>query len=78
MTKTVEERSSKQIALEKRERASAEGRTVMAEIAARNAFVRKNTVHLRELRLAKEAADREAQAALPPKAAKKTRRTSAP
>jgi hypothetical protein len=38
----------------------------MAEIAARNAFVAKNTVRLRELRLAKEAADREAQAALPP------------
>jgi len=38
----------------------------MAEIAARNAFIAKNTIRLRELRLAKEAADREAQAALPP------------
>jgi hypothetical protein len=36
----------------------------MAEIAARDAFVAKNTVRLRELRLAKEAKDRAS--ALPP------------
>ncbi len=36
----------------------------MAEIMARSEFVAKNTARLRELRLAKEAADRAAQAAL--------------
>ena len=60
-----DERSRKESAQEKRERTAAEGRSAMAEIAARNAFVAKNTIRLRELRLAKEAADREAQAALP-------------
>jgi hypothetical protein len=60
-----DERSPKESPQERRERAAAEGRSAMAEIAARNAFVAKNTIRLRELRLAKEAADREAQAALP-------------
>ena len=46
----------------------------MAEVAARNAFIAKNTLRLRELRLAKEAADREAQAALPPEPVKKPRK----
>jgi len=46
----------------------------MAEVAARNAFIAKNTLRLRELRLAKEAADREAQAALPPEPVKKSRK----
>lgn len=66
-----DKRSSKELAQEKRERAAAEGRSAMAEIAARNAFLAKNTIRLRELRLAKEAADREAQAALPPEPAMK-------
>ena len=60
-----DEPSRKESAQEKRERTAAEGRSAMAEIAARNAFVAKNTIRLRELRLAKEAADREAQAAFP-------------
>ena len=45
-----------------------------AEINARNAFIAKNTLRLRELRLAKEAADREAEAALPPKPVKKSKK----
>jgi hypothetical protein len=69
-----DDRSRKELAQEKRERAAAEGRTAMAEIAARNAFVAKNTIRLRELRLAKEAAEREAAAALPPQPARKSRR----
>jgi len=67
-------RSRKELAQEKRERTAAEGKSAMAEIAARNAFIAKNTVRLRELRLAKEAADREAQAALPPEPVKKSRK----
>ncbi|MFO1109636.1 MAG: hypothetical protein U1E61_10670 [Bradyrhizobium sp.] len=69
-----EERSRKELAQEKRERLAAEGRSAMAEIAARNAFVAKNTLRLRELRLAKEAADREAEAALPPEPARKSKK----
>ena len=46
----------------------------MAEIATRNAFVAKNMIRLRELRLAKEAADREAQAAVPPEPVKKSKK----
>lgn len=72
-----EERSRKELAQEKRERIAAEGRSAMAEIAARNAFIAKNTIRLRELRLAKEAADREAQAALPPEPATKPRKKRA-
>ena len=71
------ERSPKELAQEKRERAAAEGRSAMAEIAARNAFIAKNTIRLRELRLAKEAADREAQAALPLEPAAKPARKKA-
>ena len=63
MSKTTSERrSSKQFASEKRERAIAQGQSVMAEIAARNAVLQTNTSRLKELRLAKEAADRDAQA----------------
>ena len=69
-----DERSRKELAQEKRERAAAEGKSAMAEIAARNAFIAKNTIRLRELRLAKEAADREAQAALPPEPVRKSRK----
>jgi len=46
----------------------------MAEIAARNAFIAKNTLRLRELRLAKEAAEREQEAALPPEPVKKSKK----
>ena len=49
----------------------------MAEFAARNAFVAKNTIRLKELRLAREAADREAQAALPPEPVKRPRKKQA-
>lgn len=69
-----EERSRKELAQEKRDRIAAEGRSAMAEIASRNAFVAKNMARLRELRLAKEAADREAEAALPPEPVKKSRK----
>ena len=69
-----EERSRKELAQEKRDRLAAEGRSAMAEVAARNAFVAKNTLRLRELRLAKEAADREAKAALPPEPVKKSKK----
>ena len=72
-----DERSRKEQAQEKRDRAAAEGRSAMAEIAARNAFVAKNTIRLRELRLAKEAADREAQAALPLEPARKPKKKQA-
>lgn len=64
--KSIDNRSPKEIAAAKRERAAADGKSAMAEIAARQAFVEKNTVRLRELRLAKEAADREALLANPP------------
>jgi hypothetical protein len=69
-----DDRSRKEIAQEKRERAAAEGKSAMAEVNARNAFVAKNTIRLRELRLAKEAADREAEALLPPKPVKKSKK----
>ena len=69
-----DERSRRELAQEKRERTAAEGKSAMAEINARNAFIAKNTLRLRELRLAKEAADREAEAALPPKPAKKSKK----
>ena len=72
-----DDRSPKESTLEKRERLAAEGRSAMAEIAQRNAFVAKNTARLKELRLAKEAADREAAAALPPAPARKPRKKSA-
>jgi hypothetical protein len=69
-----DDRSRKELAQEKRERTAAEGKSAMAEINARNAFIAKNTLRLRELRLAKEAADREAEAALPPKPVKKSKK----
>jgi hypothetical protein len=72
-----DDRSRKELAQEKRERAAAEGRSAMAEIAQRNAFVAKNTIRLRELRLAKEAAEREAAAALPPQPVRKSRKKQA-
>lgn len=63
MSRTIgDRRSSKQFASEKRERAIAHGRSVMAEIAAKDAFLQTNMTRLKELRLAKEAADRDAQA----------------
>jgi len=69
-----DDRSRKEIAQEKRERTAAEGKSAMAEVNARNAFIAKNTIRLRELRLAKEAADREAEALLPPKPVKKAKK----
>ena len=57
---------SKESQAEKREKAAVEGKAAMVERAQRAAFVEKNTVRLREMRLAKEAAEREALAAAPP------------
>ena len=71
-----DDHSRKESAQEKRERLAAEGKSAMAEIAQRNAFIATNTIRLRELRLAKEAADREAAAAAPPQPAKKSRKKS--
>jgi len=76
--KEEDRRNSKRIASEKKERTLAEGQVAMAEIAARDAFVRANTVKLREMRLAKEAAEREAEAAAPPKVATKAKRKVKP
>ena len=74
MNSSNDDRSRKEIAQEKRERTAAEGKSAMAEVNARNAFIAKNTIRLRELRLAKEAADREAEALLPPKPVKKAKK----
>ena len=74
MNSSNDDRSRKEIAQEKRDRVAAEGKSAMAEINARNAFIAKNTLRLRELRLAKEAADREAEALLPPKPVKKSKK----
>jgi hypothetical protein len=71
LSKKRDDRSPKEIAQDKKERAAADGRAAMVEIAERAAFVAKNTAKLRELRLAKEAAEREREAAEPPKPAKK-------
>ena len=65
MSKKPDE-NRKQIVQDKRDRAAIEGKTAMAELAAREAFVAKNTVRLRELRLAKEAKEREELANAPP------------
>jgi hypothetical protein len=51
---------------DKRNRLLAEGKLAMAEHAARAAAIDKNTQRLRALRLAKEAADREAALLNPP------------
>ena len=61
-------------AADKRNRLIAEGKVAMAEYAARVAAIDKNTQRLRALRLAKEAADREAALLnpLPDKPARKT------
>lgn len=76
--KSIDNRSPKEIAAAKRERAAADGKSAMAEHAARQAFVEKNTIRLRELRLAKEAAEREALLTNPPpaKAVKTAKRSS--
>ncbi len=76
--KSIDNRSPKEIAAAKRERAAADGKSAMAELAARQAFVEKNTIRLREMRLAKEAAEREALLTNPPpvKAAKTVKRSS--
>jgi hypothetical protein len=74
LSKKRDDRTPKEIAQDKKERTAAEGRAAMVEIAERAAFVSKNTARLRELRLAKEAAEREQEAAAPAKKpAKKSR-----
>lgn len=61
---------------DKKNRMAAEGKSAMAEHAARAAAIDKNTLRLRALRLAKEAADREAALANPQPA--KPKRKAAP
>jgi hypothetical protein len=63
----------KQIVQDKRNRAVVDSKSAMAEIAAREAFVVKNTARLRELRLAKEAKEREELASAPPVAKAKAK-----
>lgn len=74
MNKKPDEAARRQAAQEKRDRATIEGKAAMAEIAAREAFVAKNTLRLRELRLAKEAKEREELANAPPAAPAKAKR----
>ena len=61
---------------DKRNRLLVEGKQAMTEYAARSAAVDKNTQRLRALRLAKEAADREA-ALLNPEPEKPKRKAAA-
>jgi hypothetical protein len=49
----------KEIRLNRKLAQTAEGIKAMADIAAADAAIRQRTAHLRELRLAKEAADRD-------------------
>lgn len=64
----------------RKERAAIEGRNALADYEAQGAAARKNMARLRTLRLAKEAADREADAARiaaePPAAPKKKKKKS--
>ena len=71
---------NKVIAAEKKERRAADGKKAMADHVARQAFVKQNTVKLRELRLAREAAEREAARAQPASVAapKRKRRPTEP
>jgi hypothetical protein len=71
MTERRGERTPKQLAQERKLAATADGRAAMQEIAERAAFVAKNTMRLRELRLAKEAREAAEAAKAPP--AKKAR-----
>ena len=52
--------SAVETTLERKNRSIAEGKVALAEHAARAAAIDRNTLRLRALRLAKEAADREA------------------
>jgi hypothetical protein len=72
-------KNAKDISLAARkERAAIEGRNALAEYESQGAAARKNMARLRELRLAKEAADSEAEAARiaaePPPAPKKKKK----
>ena len=78
MTRRKDERTPKQLALDRKLAASADGRAALQEIAERAAFVAKNTARLRELRLAKEAQEASEAAEAPPVTpAKKTRASKA-
>jgi hypothetical protein len=61
----------KEIRLSRKRAQDAEGIKAMAEIAAADIAIRKRTAHLRALRLAKEAADRDKPAESKAKAKKK-------
>jgi hypothetical protein len=74
LAKTKDIGSAVETPADKRNRLIAEGKVAMAEHAARAAAIDKNTQRLRALRLAKEAADREA-ALLNPAPEKPKRRT---
>ena len=74
LAKTRDIGSAGETPVDKRNRLITEGKVAMAEHAARTAAVDKNTQRLRGLRLAKEAADREA-ALLNPPPEKPKRRT---
>ena len=63
----------KEIRANRKATQDAEGIKAMAEIAAADIAIRKRTVHLRAIRLAKEAADREKPAEPKAKARKKTK-----
>jgi hypothetical protein len=76
LAKTKDINSGVETPADKRNRLLAEGKIAMAEHAARTAAIDKNTQRLRALRLAKEAADREA-ALLNPAPEKPKRKTAA-
>jgi hypothetical protein len=73
VTKPKDKRTSKQISQERELAATIDGRAATKELADRAAFVEKNTLRLRELRLAKEAEALAAAEAPPPAPAKNRR-----
>ena len=70
MSKTTKDMERAQAAFHKKEIQAREGATAMAEYQAAGNAERAKTERLRALRLAKEAADREAAANAPPPAPK--------
>lgn len=69
--KNTKDMERAQAAFHKKEAQAREGASAMAEYRAAGQAARAKTERLRALRLAKEAADREAAAAAPPKPAPK-------
>ena len=76
MTKPKSERTPKQLSQERKLAATIDGRAAMKELADRAAFVEKNTLRLRELRLAKEVQEALAATEAPPPALAKSRRAA--